>query len=75
MTDGLLPTAAAKKYVLCTYNINRNKLDDVKKITPGKRAPTVTQLQGQDEWVAVSVMVLRKETATVMDEYVPRIWR
>lgn len=42
-----------------------------KKITPGKRAPTVTNLDNTgetEEWVAVSSMVARKELATVMDD-------
>ncbi|KAL7269466.1 ATP phosphoribosyltransferase (ATP-PRTase) (ATP-PRT) [Rhizina undulata] len=56
----------AKKYVLCTYNIPRGVLAAVKKITPGKRAPTVTQLD-EENWVAISVMVEKKDIATVMD--------
>jgi len=57
----------AQKYVLCTYNIERSKLDIAKKITPGNRAPTVTSLE-ESGWVAISVMVLRKKIALVMDE-------
>lgn len=60
----------AKKYLLCTYNIPSPQLEAAKVITPGKRAPTITQLQGESDWVAVSVMVPRKTIATVMDEYV-----
>jgi ATP phosphoribosyltransferase len=52
--------------VLCTYNIERAKLEIASKITPGRRAPTITSLE-EDGWVAVSVMVLRKEVAVVMD--------
>lgn len=37
------------------------------KITPGKRAPTVTQLE-EEGWVAVSSMVQKKSVALVMDE-------
>lgn len=37
------------------------------KITPGRRAPTVTQLE-EENWVAVSVMVERKDMAVRMDE-------
>lgn len=37
------------------------------KITPGKRAPTITALEEAD-WVAVSSMVEKKEVARVMDE-------
>ena len=56
----------AQSYVMCTYNIQRSNLDAACKITPGKRAPTVTSLEEKD-WIAVSAMVLRKEVATTMD--------
>lgn len=58
---------AAQKYVLCHYNIPREKLATACKITPGKRAPTVTALE-EPGWVAVSSMVEKKTIATVMDE-------
>lgn len=57
----------AQRYVLCTYNVERSKLEAASKITPGKRAPTVTSLE-EDSWVAVSVMVERKQIAIVMDK-------
>lgn len=57
----------AQRYVLCTYNVERSKLDVASKITPGKRAPTVTSLE-EESWVAVSVMVERKQIAVVMDK-------
>ncbi|GKZ39171.1 ATP phosphoribosyltransferase (ATP-PRTase) (ATP-PRT), partial [Aspergillus brasiliensis] len=57
----------AQKYVLCQYNIPRGELATASKITPGKRAPTVTALE-EDGWVAVSSMVEKKKIATVMDE-------
>ena len=58
---------AAQKYVLCTYNIDRSKLDIARKITPGRRAPTVNALE-EDGWVAVKAMVLRKDIAIAMDK-------
>ncbi|EON66759.1 ATP phosphoribosyltransferase [Coniosporium apollinis CBS 100218] len=57
----------AQKYVLCTYNVERHKLEAVCGITPGKRAPTINSLE-EDGWVAVSAMVERKRIALVMDE-------
>jgi len=42
-------------------------LAEVVKITPGRRAPTVSPLEGA-EWVAVSAMVERKSAAQVMDQ-------
>jgi ATP phosphoribosyltransferase len=56
----------AQKYILCTYNVPRNKLSEATTITPGKRAPSVTKLD-VDGWVAVSAMVEKKCIATVMD--------
>ncbi|KAL5121794.1 ATP phosphoribosyltransferase (ATP-PRTase) (ATP-PRT) [Pleosporales sp. CAS-2024a] len=57
----------AQKYVLCTYNVERSKLDAARKITPGRRAPTVNALE-EDGWVAVQAMVLRKDIAIAMDK-------
>ena len=60
---------SAQRYVLCQYNISRNQLSDATRITPGKRAPTVTSLD-EANWVAVSAMVEKKLIATVMDDLV-----
>lgn len=56
----------AQRYVLCQYNVPRNILEKATKITPGKRAPTITSLEETD-WVAVNSMVVKKEVAEVMD--------
>jgi ATP phosphoribosyltransferase-like protein len=64
VTDRLID---AQKYVLCQYNIPRDQLVAATKVTPGKRAPTVTALEEAD-WVAISAMVEKKKIATVMDE-------
>jgi len=56
----------AQRYVLCSYNVKRSNLDAACKITPGKRAPTITSLEEAD-WVAIEAMVERKTVATVMD--------
>lgn len=66
ITNRIRGVIAAKMYVLLNYNIPRSMLPEVVKITPGKRAPTVSPLEGAD-WVAVSVMVERKSAARVMD--------
>ncbi|KAF2757228.1 HisG-domain-containing protein [Pseudovirgaria hyperparasitica] len=60
----------AQKYVLCTYNIPRRDLAIAKRITPGKRSPTVTSLEPVDgeDWVAIQAMVLRSKIAVVMDD-------
>jgi ATP phosphoribosyltransferase len=57
----------AQKYVLCQYNVQRESLAAATRITPGKRSPTVTSLD-EEGWVAVSVMVVKKTLAVVMDE-------
>ncbi|KAK4685693.1 ATP phosphoribosyltransferase, partial [Tremellales sp. Uapishka_1] len=58
---------AAKRYVYASYNIKREKLPEAMKITPGRRAATVSPLD-EEGWVAVSAMVERKEQARVMDQ-------
>ncbi|KAI6372424.1 hypothetical protein MCOR25_003745 [Pyricularia grisea] len=57
----------AQKYILCQYNIERSKLAAATAITPGKRAPTITNID-QEGAVAVSSMVEKKKMAIVMDE-------
>ncbi len=66
-TCELKSPTAAQRYVLCTYNIERPRLEEACRITPGKRAPTVTSLEASD-WVAVNAMVERKDMAVVMDQ-------
>jgi len=60
---------ASTKYVLCQYNILRSKLQEAEKVTPGRRAPTISPLE-DDGWVAVSSMVEKKSVAQVMDQLV-----
>lgn len=67
ITNRIRGVISAKKYILLNYNVPRSLLSKVSKITPGKRAPTVSSLEG-DDWVAVSVMVERKDVAQVMDQ-------
>ena len=58
---------AAQRYVLINYNVPRAKLVETCKITPGKKAPTVSPLEKED-WVAVSAMVLKATVAETMDQ-------
>jgi ATP phosphoribosyltransferase len=67
ITSRIAGVMAASKYVICQYNIPRDKLMDATRITPGRRAPTVSPLEGA-EWVGVSSMVEKKNAAAVMDE-------
>jgi ATP phosphoribosyltransferase len=67
VTSRIAGVLAASKYVLCTYNIERRLIEPAFKITPGRRAPTITTLD-EEGWVAINVMVERSQLATVMDQ-------
>lgn len=69
MTSRIRGVITAQKFVLCQYNIARSELATASKITPGKRAPTITPLE-EEGWVAVSSMVEKKRVANVMDELI-----
>ncbi|KAG7817312.1 hypothetical protein KL919_003784 [Ogataea angusta] len=58
---------AAQRYVLCNYNAPRSMLPSLLKLTPGRRAATVSPLD-DGEWVAVSSMVERKDMGNIMDK-------
>ena len=66
ITARLRGVITAQRFVLCSYNVPRDKLSAACKVTPGKRAPTVNALE-QDGWVAVEAMVRREDIAGVMD--------
>lgn len=67
--EGIL---AAQKYVMCNYNAPRSILPTVLSITPGRRAATVSALEKKEkddeEWVAVSSMVVKGAIGNIMDE-------
>jgi ATP phosphoribosyltransferase len=61
---------SAQKYVLCTYNVSLSCFDACVRITPGKRSPTVQNLEGEmdgESWRSVSAMVPKKQCAEIMD--------
>lgn len=60
---------AASKFVICSYNISRDKLPAGLTITPGRKAPTISPLD-EDNWVAVNSMVEKNKASDVMDELV-----
>ena len=66
ITSRIAGVVAASRYVICEYNVRRASLHEATGITPGRRAPTISPLD-DEEWVAVSAMVLKKEAADVMD--------
>ena len=57
----------AAEYVMVEYDIERSKLEEACRITPGIEAPTIAPLANPD-WVAIKSMVKRKECNAVMDE-------
>lgn len=60
----------AKKYMMISYNIDRTNLPLAEKITPGRRAPTITNLAHDSNYVSVSAMVERASAAAMMDQLV-----
>ncbi|MBE6358078.1 MAG: ATP phosphoribosyltransferase [Lentisphaerae bacterium] len=57
----------AAEYVMVEYNIERSKLEEACRITPGIESPTIAPLSNPD-WIAVKSMVKRKESNAVMDK-------
>jgi ATP phosphoribosyltransferase len=69
ITARIAGVIAARKYIVCQYNVLRSKLSTATAVTPGRRAPTISPLE-DPEWVAVSSMVERSKMADVMDQLV-----
>ncbi|GMM39468.1 ATP phosphoribosyltransferase [Hanseniaspora uvarum] len=59
----------AQKYVYCNYNAPQVNLPELLKITPGRRAPTISKIDDEG-WVAVSAMIERKRKGDIMDDLV-----
>ena len=57
------------KYEMISYNVERARLPEAVKVTPGKKSPTVTPLD-DGLWVAVSALVHKKKTADIIDQLV-----
>ncbi|GAA1911514.1 ATP phosphoribosyltransferase [Microbacterium aoyamense] len=57
----------ARRYVLVDYDLPVALLDDAVRIAGGIESPTISPLR-DPEWVAVRVMVSRKEVNRVMDD-------
>jgi len=69
ITGRIAGVIAARKYIVCQYNVRRAVLSAATAVTPGRRAPTISPLE-DTEWVAVSAMVERSKMADVMDQLV-----
>jgi ATP phosphoribosyltransferase len=57
----------ARRYVMMDYDIRAELVDAACQIAPGLESPTVSPLHNEG-WVAVRVMVLRKEAQRIMDD-------
>lgn len=57
----------AQRFVSCSYNTPDENLKELLKVTPGRRAPTISKLD-DNGWVAVNAMIERKRKADIMDE-------
>ncbi|SAM04784.1 hypothetical protein [Absidia glauca] len=67
LTSRIRGVITASKYVLCTYNVERQHLDLAVKITPGRQGPTISSLVSHEGWVSVSSMIEKKRTGEIMD--------
>lgn len=57
----------ARHYVMLDYNVAKTQLSAVEAVTPGLTGPTISPL-AREGWVAVRVMVPRKQANQVMDD-------
>ncbi|CAM9421420.1 unnamed protein product [Choristocarpus tenellus] len=57
----------AEKYLMISYNIAKSNIEAAKKVTPGKRSPTISQLE-EDDWFAVQALILKNDSSSIMDE-------
>ncbi|KAH9256253.1 ATP phosphoribosyltransferase [Batrachochytrium salamandrivorans] len=57
----------AKQFSMMYFNVKRVDLAAAEKVSPGKKAPTISPLEDPD-WVSVGVMVASKEVADIMDK-------
>ena len=69
ITSRIAGVIAANKFVVCQYNISRDKLAAAIVVTPGRKAPTISSIE-EDNWVAVSVMIEKSKSACIMDALV-----
>ncbi|KAG5462753.1 MAG: HisG, C-terminal domain-containing protein, partial [Olpidium bornovanus] len=63
----LVRKIATRRYVYFTHNVHVSKLPEVVRITPGRRAPTISPLD-DSEWRAVGTMVEKDEEAETLDK-------
>ncbi|TMW69427.1 hypothetical protein Poli38472_001583 [Pythium oligandrum] len=64
----ILGYITATKYKMVTYNISKEKIEDAKRITPGRKSPTINTLTNGD--YAISAMVEKNDVSEIMDQLV-----
>jgi ATP phosphoribosyltransferase len=69
ITSRIAGVIAARKYVVCEYNIPREMLPKATALTPGRKAPTISPLEDKN-WASISSMVEKNTIADIMDELV-----
>lgn len=62
----ILGYITATKYKMVTYNVGKDKVEEAKKITPGRKFPTVNTLTSGD--FSISAMVELKTVSDIMDQ-------
>ncbi|CAO3597815.1 unnamed protein product [Absidia cylindrospora] len=67
LTSRIRGVITASKYVLCTFNVERQHLPEAVKITPGRQGPTISSLDSHEGWVSVSAMIEKKRKGDIMD--------
>jgi ATP phosphoribosyltransferase len=63
----ILGYLTATKYKMVTYNIIQDKLEEAKKVTPGRKSPTVNTLTG-GEYLSISAMIEKRNVSEIMDQ-------
>lgn len=67
LVERLQGVVIARDYSLLEYNIERSKVSQAEKITPGFNSPTINSLEDAN-WCSVQVMVKRKDVVDAMDQ-------
>jgi ATP phosphoribosyltransferase len=57
----------ARRFVMLTYDVRADQLDEACALTPGIEGPTISPLH-REGWVAVQAMVARVDVHRIMDE-------
>jgi len=67
LTKRINGVLTAQNYVIMEYNVEKTKLSQVLKVTPGVTSPTLSPLENKD-WIAVKVMVAKQSSNQILDE-------